>query len=212
MPVKPEYVKSLLDHFKKLYPQAKIELNYKNPFELLAATILSAQCTDRLVNQVTPALFTRFPTPAAMSRATLPELEALIHSTGFYHNKAKSLLGMAKKLSADYGGGVPDSMEALLTVPGVARKTANVVLGGAFQKAEGVVVDTHVKRLSQRLGLTREATPEKIERDLMALIPRCQWIRFGHWLIWHGRRVCFARKPNCAGCNLNELCPSAFKA
>jgi endonuclease-3 len=211
MPVKPAYVKSLLVHFKKLYPRAKIELDFKNPFELVAATILSAQCTDVLVNRITPALFKRFPTPAAMARAALPELEQLIHSAGFYHNKAKSLLGMAKKLNNDFNGSVPDTMPALLTLPGVARKTANVVLAGVFQKAEGVVVDTHVKRLSQRLGLTQETVPGKIERDLMTVIPRQEWIHFGNWLVWHGRRVCFARKPNCAECTLNKICPSAFK-
>lgn len=211
MPVKTDYVKTLLAQFKKLYPQVKIELNFRNAFELLAATILSAQCTDRLVNQVTPALFKRFPTPVAMSRAALPELETLIHSAGFYHNKAKSLSGMAKKITADFGGEVPDTMAELLTLPGVARKTANVVLGGAFQKAEGVVVDTHVKRLSGRLGLTRELRPEKIEKDLMNMIPKNEWIRFAHWLIRHGRRVCPARNPACAQCALNDTCPSAFK-
>jgi endonuclease III len=211
MKAEPAYVRTLLAHLKKMYPRAKIELTYKNPFELVAATILSAQCTDRVVNQVTPGLFRRFPTPAALARAEQSELEGLIHATGFFRNKAKSLRGMAEKLVADFGGEVPPSMVELLTLPGVARKTANVVLGGAFSKAEGVVVDTHVKRLAARLGLTRESAPEKIERDLMALVPRREWIRFGHWLIWHGRRVCFARRPDCGQCALNKTCPSAFE-
>ncbi len=192
-----------------LYPDAKVELNHRNVFELLAATILSAQCTDERVNQVTPALFRQFPDAQAMSEATLDALETLIHSTGFYRNKAKNLLGMAQTLVREYHGQVPDTMDALLTLPGVARKTANVVLGGAFQKAEGVVVDTHVSRLSQRLGLTRETTPEKIERDLMHLLPRTEWVFFSHALIWHGRRVCFARSPECPACDLAAECPAA---
>ncbi len=204
------HVAWLLKQLKHLYPDAKVELDYRNAFELAVATVLSAQCTDVRVNKITPALFRKFPDAAAMAKAFLPELEAMIHSAGFYHNKAKNLLGLAETLMREFGGVVPDTMEALLTLPGVARKTANVILGSAFHKAEGVVVDTHVKRLAQRLGLSREETPEKIERDLMSLIPRRHWVVFSHWLIWHGRRVCFARKPKCAECGLQAMCPSAF--
>jgi endonuclease-3 len=190
------------------YPDCRCALTHGNPYELIVATILSAQCTDEMVNRVTPALFRRYPTPAALAKARLPAVEKLIKSTGFFRNKAKSIVGMAKKVVADYGGQVPRTMEELLTLPGVARKTANVVLGVAYGLAEGVVVDTHVHRLSRRLGLTREEDPRKIERDLMALLPRSDWIDVGHLLIWHGRRVCTARKPLCARCVLSDRCPS----
>jgi endonuclease-3 len=178
---------------------------------LLCATILSAQCTDERVNKVTPALFARFPSPAAMAKAAPPELESLIRSTGFFRNKAKSLIGAARMLTERWDGQVPRSMDDLLHLPGVARKTANVVLGTAYRIADGVVVDTHVGRLSQRLALTRSTTPEKIERDLMEIVPRERWILLSHQLIWHGRRICYARKPNCDACPVAPHCPSAFR-
>jgi endonuclease-3 len=192
------------------YPDAKCELDFTNPLELLIATILSAQCTDVRVNMVTPALFARFPDAAALAAADTTELETLIHSTGFYRNKAKNIQSAARRLVEVYNGQVPADMDELLTLAGVARKTANVVLGNAFGIAEGVVVDTHVKRLSERLALTQETTPEKIERDLMALAPRTEWVALAHLLILHGRRVCQARKPDCPGCAINHLCPSAI--
>ena len=189
------------------YPDAACELDFRDPYELLAATILSAQCTDVRVNQVTPALFRRYPDAVALARAEPPELEALIRSTGFYRNKAKALLGMAAAVVARHGGAIPPRMEDLTALPGVGRKTANVVLGTAFSLATGVVVDTHVARLSQRLGLTRNEDPEKIERDLMKLLPSTSWVALGHRLILHGRRVCAARKPACERCCLAEVCP-----
>jgi endonuclease-3 len=203
-------VAAILKELDRLYPAADCELNRSNPFQLLCATILSAQCTDERVNMVTPALFARFPTPAAMAKAPTAELETLIRSTGFFHNKAKNLLGAARMLDEKWRGELPRSMASLLELPGVARKTANVVLGTAFGIAEGVVVDTHVSRLSQRLGLTRESTAERIERDLIEIVPRPRWILFSHQIIWHGRRVCHARKPDCDGCSLAPHCPSAF--
>jgi endonuclease III len=206
LPVLPQ----LLAVLKKAYPQVSIPLTHRNPFELLAATILSAQCTDVRVNQVTPALFKIFPDAGRMAKARPARLERLIRSTGFYHNKAKSLLGMSRLLVQRFAGRVPRTMDELLLLPGVARKTANVVLGGAFGVTAGVVVDTHVLRLSRRLGLTAQTAPEKVERDLMGLLPRTEWNDFSLRLIYHGRQVCFARKPNCAGCTLNVLCPSAF--
>jgi endonuclease-3 len=209
-PPKPSRVAAILKELDRLYPAADCELNRNNPFQLLCATILSAQCTDERVNMVTPALFARFPTPAAMAKAPTAELETLIRSTGFFHNKAKNLLGAARMLDEKWRGELPRAMASLLELPGVARKTANVVLGTAFGIAEGVVVDTHVTRLSQRLGLTRESTAERIERDLMEIVPRPRWILFSHQIIWHGRRVCHARKPDCDGCSLAPHCPSAF--
>ena len=191
------------------YPDAECALHHKNAFELLVATILSAQCTDERVNKVTPALFARFPTPAAMAEADLAELEELVRSTGFYRNKAKNIRGAARRIVEAYDGEVPQAMDDLLTLPGVARKTANVVRGVCFALADGVVVDTHVKRLSQRLGLTKQTTPEKIERDLMKLTPKEEWINLSHLLIFHGRQICDARKPKCGACTLVELCPSA---
>lgn len=189
------------------YPDAGCELDFANPFELLVATILSAQCTDARVNTVTPALFARFPDARALGAAAPEELEALIRSTGFFHNKAKSLLGMARAVVERHGGEVPAAMDALTSLPGVGRKTANVVLGTAFGVATGVVVDTHVARLARRLGLTVEDEPEKIERDLMGLFPASGWVALGHRLILHGRRVCHARTPACDGCPLAPLCP-----
>lgn len=190
------------------YPNAKCALNHRNPFELLTATILSAQCTDERVNQVTPALFARYPTPYDLAAARQEELEEIIRSTGFYRNKAKSLLGMAQALVERHGGEVPADMDALVKLPGVGRKTANVVLGNAFGKSEGVVVDTHVKRLAGRMGLTTETDPEKIERDLMELLPQDRWLAVEHLLIWHGRKVCDARRPRCEACVVASLCPT----
>ena len=204
-------MKAILRELDRLYPAANCELNRKNPFELLCATILSAQCTDERVNMVTPALFARFPTPAALAAAPAPVLEDMIRSTGFFRNKAKNLLGAARLLSEKWAGEVPRSMDELLELPGVARKTANVVLGTAYGIASGVVVDTHITRLAGRLGLTRETAPERIERDLMDIIPRERWILFAHQLIWHGRRICHARKPDCDTCPLVPNCPSSFR-
>jgi endonuclease-3 len=202
-------VRSIIDGLEELYPEVDCELDRETPFQLICATILSAQCTDDRVNRVTPDLFRRYPTPEAMARAPLPKLEEIIRSTGFYRQKAKSLQGTASALLTRFGGEIPKTIAELTTFPGVARKTANVVLGTAFGIAEGVVVDTHIQRLSMRLGLTRATDPQGIEKDLMKIIPREFWIRIGHQIIWHGRRVCFARKPNCAGCTLAPFCPSA---
>jgi endonuclease-3 len=204
-------IEAILRVLDELYPDAHCELDFKGPFQLLIATILSAQCTDKRVNMVTPVLFKRYPDPESMAVADPRELEKIIQSTGFFRNKAKSILGASRLICEDFGGKVPKEMEELLTLPGVARKTANVVLGSAFGKNEGVVVDTHIGRLSQRLKLTRHTEPVKIERDLMEKIPREKWTKFGHQLIWHGRRVCFARKPDCAHCALQPHCPSAGK-
>ena len=208
-PPEPTRVRSILDGLEDLYPDVDCELDRETPFQLLCATILSAQCTDDRVNQVTPALFRRFPDAAAMARAPLPTLEKLIRSTGFYRQKAKNLNATARLLSAEHGGEIPRTLDELTRLPGVARKTASVVLGTAFQLAEGVVVDTHVQRLAMRLGLTRASDVKKIERDLMQVIPQANWIRFSHQVIWHGRRVCFARKPSCASCQIASFCPSA---
>jgi endonuclease III len=210
-PRAPERVAAILDALAKAYPHAECALQHRNPWELLVATILSAQCTDARVNMVTPALFKRFPTPTDFAHAPIVEIEELIRSTGFYHNKAKSLKGAAETLMAEFKGKVPQTMEELLTLPGVARKTGNVVLGVAYGKAVGVVVDTHVQRLSQRLELTRETEPVKIEKDLMKLIPQDRWIAFSHEMIHHGRQVCIARKPKCVDCTLEPLCSSKDK-
>ena len=191
------------------YPDAHCELDFRTPYELLVATILSAQCTDVRVNQVTPAFFRRYPTPRALAAAAQPDVEELVRPTGFFRNKARSLIGMAQALTERHQGLVPRTMESLRELPGVGRKTANVILGNAYGINEGVTVDTHVNRLSRRLGLTREAEPEAIEQDLMALFPRADWTMLSHLLIWHGRRVCLARKPRCAACVVNPLCPSA---
>jgi endonuclease-3 len=210
-PPDPARVRAILDGLERLYPDVDCELDRENPFQLLCATILSAQCTDERVNQVTPKLFKLFPTPAAMAEAPLPVLEDIIRSTGFYRQKAKSLKGASQILAERPGGELPRTIAELRELPGVARKTANVVLGTAFDIAEGVVVDTHVQRLALRLALTRQTQPEKIEQELMQVIPRDHWIRLSHQLIWHGRRVCFARKPDCEHCLLAPHCPSAFK-
>ncbi|HEV7215614.1 MAG TPA: endonuclease III [Chloroflexota bacterium] len=190
------------------YPDARCSLAYADAFQLLVATILSAQCTDERVNMVTPLLFARFPTPAALAEGSIEEVEALIKSTGFYHNKAKSILGAARRVVEEFGGEVPRTMAELLTVPGAARKTANVVLSNAYDVVEGIAVDTHVGRLAGRLGFSAEAAPEKIERDLMRLLPQEEWCFTNHALIAHGRGVCQARKPNCAACVLLDLCPT----
>lgn len=196
----------IISILKKVYPDAGCSLSRKNPFELLIATILSAQCTDKRVNMVTPELFKKYPGPAEMAAAPLNALEILIRSTGFYHSKALSIKEASRGIAEDFGGKVPAEMEKLLTLRGVARKTANVVLGSAYDVAEGVVVDTHVKRLAFRLGLTKETDPVKIERNLMAEIPKSDWIWFAHALILHGRAICNARKPLCAKCPLTALC------
>lgn len=193
------------------YPFAQCALVHNNAWELLVATILSAQCTDKRVNMVTPELFGKFPTPEAMAKADISEIKTIIRSTGFYNNKAKNILGAAKMITEKYHGEVPSSMEELLMIPGVARKTANVVLSIWFKINQGVVVDTHVGRLSRRLALTQETNPEKIEADLQKLYKRKDWERIATLLIYHGRNVCFARKPNCSGCKLNKICPAAFK-
>ncbi len=205
-----ERARELLRRLHVAYPDARCSLDYVNAFQLLVATILSAQCTDERVNIVTPALFARFPTPAAMAQASTEDVETLIKSTGFYHNKARSILGAARKIVEEFGGNVPRTMAELLTVPGAARKTANVVLSNAYDVVEGIAVDTHVGRLAVRLGLSAEATPEKIERDLMRVLSREEWRFTNHALIAHGRAVCQARKPNCGACVLLDICPTGL--
>jgi endonuclease III len=202
-------IDALISRLAAAYPDATCSLDHRSPFELLVATILSAQCTDERVNQVTPSLFAKYRQPEDYLAVPVEELEQDIHSTGFFRNKAKSIRGAARLLTERYGGELPRSMEEMLTLPGVARKTANVVLGTAYGLAEGIAVDTHVRRLSGRLGLTTHEDPEKIERDLMGLVPRDGWIRISHRLILHGRQVCHARKPACDRCTLADLCPSA---
>lgn len=197
----------LVRRLREAYPGATCALVHDNPLQLLVATILSAQCTDARVNKVTPALFARYPSAADFADADRGELEELIRSTGFYRNKAKSIHGATSKITNDFAGDVPATMEELLTLPGVARKTANVVLGTAFAIADGFVVDTHVSRLSQRLGLASAKSPEQIERQLVALLPQSDWIDFAHILIHHGRAVCTARSPRCDDCQVAELCP-----
>jgi endonuclease-3 len=194
---------------KRLYPDATCSLTYQTPVQLLVATILSAQCTDERVNLVTPVLFSRFPDAISLANADREELESIIRSTGFYRNKAKNIQGACQKIVSEFGGEVPKQMEKLLTLPGVARKTANVVLSHAFGINQGVTVDTHVTRLSARLGLTEETNPVKIERDLMRLLPQPDWENFSIRIIYHGRAVCKARKPNCSECKLSHICPSA---
>jgi len=207
----PERIAAILKALDEAYPNAVCALNHRTPWELLVATILSAQCTDVRVNMVTPELFRRFPTPAAMAKASLPELEELIRTTGFFRNKAKSIQGAAKKITEQFGGKVPNTLVELITVPGAARKTANVVLGVSYGKAEGVVVDTHVFRIARRLDLTKSDTAEKVEQDLMKVLPQDRWISFSHQVIQHGRQVCLARKPKCDQCNLETLCNSKDK-
>jgi endonuclease-3 len=210
-PEKKKRVRRVISTLKKEYPDARCSLDHTSPLELLVATILSAQCTDERVNLVTADLFRKYRTWEDYATAPAPELERDIHSTGFFRNKAKSIQGACKMIGERHGGRVPESMEELLELPGVARKTANVVLGNAFGIASGVVVDTHVARLSERLGFSAEKTPEKIERDLASLVPRSDWIIFPHLLIAHGRKICKARTPLCGECPVAKLCPSAFK-
>lgn len=204
-----ERLPEIMRRLRETHPDARCALDHSNPLELLVATILSAQCTDERVNQVTPALFEKYPTANAFANADRAELEEAIRSTGFFRQKAGYIQEACQVIAHEYDGDVPADMAALVELPGVARKTANVVLGVAFGIADGVVVDTHVKRLAQRLALSEETNPDKIERDLMALVPREEWIDFGHLLIFHGRRVCHARRPDCPNCVLNDLCPSA---
>ena len=206
-----ERIKAIIDGLEALYPDAHCELDFATPFQLLVATILSAQTTDVRVNKVTPVLFAKYGTAETLAEATPKQIEPIIMSTGFFRNKAKSIVGAARVIMEDFDGKVPQTMDELLTLPGVARKTANVVLGSAFGINDGFVVDTHVTRLSNRLRLTRQLEPPKIERDLMAKLPREKWTKLGHQLIWHGRRVCFARKPACHECALAPHCPSANK-
>jgi endonuclease-3 len=190
----------------ELYPDARCALDYGNPLQLLVATILSAQCTDVRVNLVTPGLFARYPSVEAFAGAAPKELETAIQSTGFFRNKARSIIACCQQMLAEHGGGVPGTMDELVRLPGVGRKTANVLLGNAFG-VPGITVDTHVGRLSRRMGLTTETDPDKVERDLMGLIPKAEWTMFSHRMIFHGRQVCHARKPDCAGCALARLCP-----
>ena len=204
-------VAAILQKLDEAYPDVTCALLHENPFQLLVSTILSAQCTDVRVNMVTPGLFKKYPTIESFAYANPGELEQDIRSTGFFRNKTKSIMGASKKLLDDFGSTVPKTMEELLTLAGVARKTANVVLGTGFGIASGVVVDTHVQRLSERLDLTRNTDPKKIEQDLMNVIPREKWILFSHQLIWHGRKICQARKPRCVDCNLEKLCYSKDK-
>lgn len=205
-PIEP---RAILDILQRTWPKATCELNFRSAYQLTVATILSAQSTDKLINQVTPALFRRWPDAGALAQADPAELERMIHSTGFFRQKARSLLGMARTVVAEFGGRIPRTMEEMVRLPGVARKTANVVLGSAYGVASGIVVDTHVRRVAGRLGLTRQTDPVKIEADLMSVVPREKWIDVGHQLIWHGRRICHAIKPECNACPLAPLCPSA---
>ena len=205
-----ERAAALVEAFPRIYPDAHCELDFENPLQLLVATILSAQCTDKRVNLVTKELFRACRTARDYAEIAPVELEKLVQSTGFFRAKSKNIRACCTALVAKHGGEVPNTMDALTELAGVGRKTANVVLGNVFGLSEGVVVDTHVQRLSRRLGLTKNKTPEKIERDLMKLLPRNCWTLFSHWLIWHGRRRCFARKPDCAECEVRALCPSAM--
>ena len=199
----------VFSRLKKAHPDAHCELDHSTPLQLLVATILSAQCTDKRVNMVTPQLFQTYPSAQALADAQQEKLEGEIKSTGFFRNKAKSLIGLGKALATRHDGNVPDAMESLVQLPGVGRKTANVILGNAFRKNEGVVVETHVARLSLRLGLTKQTDPIKVEEDLMLLFPRDEWAQLAHALIFHGRRICDARSPKCEVCTLNDICPSS---
>jgi endonuclease-3 len=210
-PIAPERVAEILKRLDQMYPDVTCALRHASAWELVVATILSAQSTDVNVNRVTPELFRKYPTVAAFAALTPVQLEPDVRSTGFFRNKSRSVVGAAKKIVAEFGGEVPKDMATLLTLPGVARKTANVVLGTWFKLAEGVVVDTHVHRISRRLELTTQDDPQKIEQDLMRIIPRDKWILFSHQIIWHGRKLCMARKPKCADCALENLCHAADK-
>ena len=210
-PIAPDRVAEILKRLNDLYPNVTCALTHASAWELLVATILSAQSTDVNVNRVTPEIFKKYPTVQDFAALTPEQLEPDVRSTGFFRNKSKSVVGAAKKIVSEFGGIVPDDIEKLLTLPGVARKTANVVLGSWFKKAEGVVVDTHVHRISRRLELTKENDPQKIEQDLIKILPRERWILFSHQVIWHGRKLCFARKPKCAECALENLCHAGDK-
>jgi len=210
-PTAPDRVHEILQRLNALYPEATCALHHKSAWELLVATILSAQSTDVGVNQVTPVIFKKYPTVQDFAALEPEQLQPDIRSTGFFRNKSKSVIGAAKKIVSDFGGQVPDQMDQLLTLPGVARKTANVVLGTWFKKNEGVVVDTHVHRISRRLELTRNDDPKKIEQDLMKIIPREKWTLFSHQIIWHGRKLCIARRPKCVDCPLENICHAADK-
>ena len=210
-PLAAERVAAILKGLDEAYPEVECALTHSSPWELLVATILSAQCTDVRVNMVTPELFRRFPTPAKMAKAGLPELEELVRTTGFFRNKAKSIQGAAKRVVEEFGGKVPQTLAELITIPGAARKTANVVLGVCFKKAEGVVVDTHVFRISRRLGLAKGETAEAVEKELMTVLPQERWIAYSHQVIHHGRAVCVARKPKCDQCNLETVCRAKDK-
>jgi len=207
----PERLQKIFAALDQLFPHAQCALHHKNAFQLLVATILSAQCTDERVNKVTPGLFEKYPTPQDFAAVQQPVLETEIRSTGFFRNKAKNLIGMARKLVTDFGGEVPRRMDEMLTLPGVARKTANVVLGTAYGIPTGVVVDTHVFRIAQRLKLSQQQTPEKVELDLIKLVPQERWISFGHQVIWFGRKICQARKPLCGECPLESICDAKDK-
>jgi endonuclease-3 len=204
-----ERVGEIIEILRKNYPKSRTALKFETPLQIMVSTILSAQCTDVRVNQITPALFKKYKTSADFASADQKELEEEIRTTGFFRNKAKNIIDASRKIVKDFGGEVPDSMEKLITLPGVARKTANIVLSSSFKKAEGIAVDTHVKRLSQRLGLSREKDPDKIERDLMAIVPKEDWLDFNYMLVNHGRKICPARKPLCPSCDICHLCPSA---
>ncbi|HMD17832.1 MAG TPA: endonuclease III [Terriglobales bacterium] len=210
-PLAPERVRQIIAGLDQLYPKATCALTHRSAWELLVATILSAQSTDVRVNMVTPKLFEKYPTVQDFAALEPEQLQPDIYSTGFFRNKSKSVVGAARKVVADFGGNVPDTMDELLSLPGVARKTANVVLGTWFKKNEGVVVDTHVTRISRRLELTRQQDPKKIEEDLMQIIPRERWTDFSHEVIWHGRKLCVARGPKCADCALEKLCHAGDK-
>ena len=205
----PERIGKILSILRQSYPRSRTALRFETPFQILVATILSAQCTDEKVNQITPALFRKYSTPSDFASADPKVLEQEIRPTGFFRNKTKSIIGASKKIVEDFGGKVPDNMEDLVRLPGVARKTANIVLSSSFKKAEGIAVDTHVRRLSQRLGLSKEQNPDKIERDLMDIVPKEDWLDFNYMLVNHGRAVCPSRKPRCPECQLKLLCPSA---
>jgi endonuclease-3 len=204
-----ERIEEIISILSEAYPSSRTALKHENPLQILVATILSAQCTDEKVNQITPALFQKYPTPSDFASADKDELEEEIRPTGFFRNKTKSIINASKKIVEDFGGEVPDNMEDLITLPGVARKTANIVLSSAFKKAEGIAVDTHVRRLSQRLGLSKEKDPDKIEKDLMMIVPKEDWLDFNYMLVNHGRKICQARKPLCPQCGVRQLCPSA---
>jgi endonuclease-3 len=208
----PAEVRTTFDKLRAIHPDARCELDHASPFQLLVATVLSAQTTDVAVNKVTPKLFAAYPDARALGEARAPDVERIVGSLGFFRQKTKAIVGLSKELVLDHGGQVPRTLAELVKLPGVGRKTANVVLGVAFGAPEGVVVDTHVQRISQRLGWTKNREPEKIEKDLCKLLPQKDWDLTSHLLIFHGRRICFAARPNCEGCGVNPLCPSAFRA